>query len=84
MKSSKEIKKELHEYIDSIDDDETLWMVHEDVVEYLKKEKVEENEEEELTGKQIREFDKAIKEMENGEFVTMDDFKKTMGRWITK
>lgn len=40
MKSSKEIKKELHEYIDSIDDDETLWMLHEHVVEYLKKEKL--------------------------------------------
>ena len=49
MKSSKEIKKELHEYIDSIDDEETLWMVREDVVEYLKKEKLEDNEEEDVT-----------------------------------
>ena len=29
MKSSKEIKKELYEYIDSIDDEETLGMLHE-------------------------------------------------------
>jgi predicted transcriptional regulator len=60
-------------------------MVREDLVEYLKKEKVEENEEEDdLTEEQINEFDKAVKEMENGEFVTMDDFKKVMSRWITK
>jgi hypothetical protein len=45
MKSSKEIKKELHEYIDNIEDEETLWMVHEEIVDYLKKEKVAEKEE---------------------------------------
>lgn len=84
MKSSKELKKELHEYIDSIDDDETLWMVHEDVVEYLKKNSTEKDTDEELSEQQIREFDKAVKEMENGEYVTMKDFRKTMGRWITK
>jgi hypothetical protein len=84
MKSSEEIKKELHEYIDNIEDEETLWMVREDVVEYLKKEKLEADEEEDLTEEQIEEFDKAVKEMENGEFVTMNDFKKAMRRWITK
>ena len=41
MKSSKEIRKELHEYIDRIEDDETLWLVHEDVAEYLTKTKTE-------------------------------------------
>jgi len=56
-------------------------MVHEEVVEYLKKEKAEENEEEDnLTEKQIKEFEKAVKEMESGEFETMDDFKKVMSR----
>jgi predicted transcriptional regulator len=83
MKSSKEIKKELHEYIDSINDDETLWMVHEEVIEYFKKNAVE-NKAEELTEVQIQEFNKIVKEMENGEFVTMDDFKKTMSKWITE
>jgi hypothetical protein len=59
-------------------------MVREDVVEHLKKEKLEADEEEDLTEEQIEEFDKAVKEMENGEFVTMNDFKKAMRRWITK
>jgi phage shock protein A len=39
-KFSEQLKKELHEYIDSIEDEKTLMMVHEDLVEYLKKGKV--------------------------------------------
>ncbi len=83
MKSSEQLKKELHEYIDSIDDEKTLLMVHEEVVDYLKTDAAK-NEEEALTEEQIQEFNKIVKEMENGEFVTMDDFKKTMGKWLTK
>ena len=41
MKPSREFKKELHDYIDSIDDEETLGMLHEDVVAYLKKKRLE-------------------------------------------
>jgi len=37
MKTKEELKKELHEYIDSITDEETLLMVDEDVTSYLKK-----------------------------------------------
>ena len=83
MKSSEEIKKELHEYIDGIDDDETLGRVHEELIDYLK-EKAKKNEDEDLSEAQIQEFDKMVEQMENGEYVTMNDFKKTMGRWITE
>ena len=37
MKTKEQLKKELHEYIDSITDEETLMMVHEDVASYLNK-----------------------------------------------
>jgi hypothetical protein len=37
VKTKEELKKELHEYIDCITDEETLNMVHEDVMAYLKK-----------------------------------------------
>jgi len=76
MKSSKEIKKELHEYIDSIDDEETLWMVHEDVVEYLKKEKLEGNEEEDVTEEQISEIKTGLQQIENGETIDWEDYLK--------
>ena len=36
MKSADKIKKELHEYIDRINDDETLWLLHEEVVGLVK------------------------------------------------
>ncbi len=69
MKSSEQLKKELHEYIDSIDDDETLWMVHEDVVEYLKKDAEEIDEEDYLTQEQQKQLKEAVRQVEAGETV---------------
>lgn len=84
MKSSKEIKKKLHEYIDSIDDEETLWMLHEDVVEYIKKEKTEQQEDDYLTDEQEKELSEAIKQVDAGEFVTEEEYLKATARWRTK
>ena len=80
MKSSKELKKELHEYIDSIDDEETLWMVHEEVVEYMKKEKVVD----ELTKEQELQLEEAIRQADAGETMNLDEFKKKMSTWHSK
>ena len=84
MKSSKDLKKELHEYIDRIDDEETLWMVHEDVVEYMKKEKTEEQVDDYLTEKQQKQLDEAIRQADAGEFVTEEEYLKATARWRTK
>lgn len=84
MKSSKEIKKELHEYIDNIEDEETLWMVHEEVAEYLKKEKTSANEEEDLTEDQIYEIKTGLDQIENGETIDWDDYLKATSRWNTE
>jgi predicted transcriptional regulator len=84
MKSSAELKKELHEYIDSIDDDETLWMVHEEVVEYLKKEKITVNlEKEDLTEEEISEIKIGLDQIQNGETVDWDEYLKATSRWHT-
>lgn len=83
MKSSKELKKEIHEYIDSIDDEETLWMVHENVVEYLKRGKeieVEDN----LTAEEVSEINTGLDQIENGETVNWDEYLKATSRWHTK
>ena len=84
MRSSKEIKKELHEYIGNIEDEETLWMVREDLVEYLKKEKLEEEEEEEdyLTEDQKQQLNEAIRQVEAGEFATEEEYQKATARWV--
>jgi predicted transcriptional regulator len=85
MKSSEEIKKELHEYIDNIEDEETLWMVREDLMEYLKKEKLEEEEEEDyLTEDQKQQLKEPIRQAEAGEFVTEVEYQKAVERWRTK
>ena len=84
MKSSKELKKEIHEYIDSIDDEETLWMVHENVVEYLKKGKLEKEDEDYLTEDQEKQLDEAIRQADAGEFVTEEEYLKATARWRTK
>ncbi|HEY5369394.1 MAG TPA: hypothetical protein VIJ75_10405 [Hanamia sp.] len=86
MKSAKKIKKEIHEYIDLIKDDETLWMVREDVVEYLKKEKtkMKDEVEEALSEEEISEINTGLKEIENGETVGWDEYLKATSRWHTK
>lgn len=80
MKSAEEIKKELHQYIDNIEDEETLWMVHEEVVEYLNESKVED----ELTEEQEKSLDEAIRQADAGEFITEEEYKKATARWRTK
>jgi predicted transcriptional regulator len=81
MKSSKEIKKELHEYIDNIEDEETLWMVHEEVAEYLNQSKLSDDE---LTEEQEKSLDEAIRQADAGEFVTEEEYQKATARWRTK
>ena len=81
MKSSKEIKKELHEYIDGIDDEETLWIVHEDMVDYLKKGVKEDDE---LTNEQELQLEEAIRQADAGETMSLEEFKKKMSTWHSK
>lgn len=81
MKSSEEIKKELHEYIDNIEDEETLWMVHEEVSEYLTKSKLAEDD---LTEEQEKSLDEAIRQADAGEFITEEEYQKATARWRTK
>lgn len=85
MKSSEQLKKELHEYIDSIEDEKTLMMVHEDLVEYLKKGKVGKNEEDDyLTEEQKKQLDEAIRQADAGEFVSEEEYIKATARWRIK
>jgi predicted transcriptional regulator len=83
MKSSEEIKKELHKYIDNIEDEETLWMLREDVVEYLKKEKAA-DQEEDLTDEEISEIKIGVEQIKNGETVNWNEYLKATSRWHTK
>lgn len=82
MKTPAEIKRELHEYIDSINDEKTLMMVHEEVSSYLINEIADEDEE--LTEQQMLEIGKGLDQIEKGETVDWDTYLKATARWHTK
>ncbi len=85
MKSKEELKKELHALIDSIDDEETLNVLHDDVVPFVIGSKVKESGAEEfLTPEQEKELEAAIKEADNGETISWEDFLNATKQWRIK
>jgi len=80
MKRKKEVKKEKKPYQKPDD-----LVVNEDAALYVtKSNKKQVDESDSLTEEQKAGLDKAFEEMGKGEYVTMADFKKAMGRWLTK
>lgn len=84
MKTKEQLKKELHEYIDSIIDEETLMMVHEDVAAYLNKNLEEACEEDYLTEEQEKQLEEALRQADAGEFISEEEYLKATARWRTK
>ena len=84
MKTKEQLKKEFHEYIDSITDEETLMMVHEDVATYLNKNLEEAGEEDYLTEEQEKQLEEAIRQADAGEFISEEEYLKATARWHTK
>jgi PHD/YefM family antitoxin component YafN of YafNO toxin-antitoxin module len=89
-KNQEELKKKLHELIDSIDDEHTLSVLHEDVVPYVIENRSKEADaeadeaEDNLTEEQLKELDEAIDEVDRGEtisFESFEEFKKNMEEW---
>ena len=85
MKSKQEIKDELHKLIDSIEDEDTLNVLNDDVVPYLiENRSKEEDAADDLTVAQEKELDESIREADAGEVVSWDEFLKETKRWHTK
>ena len=85
MKSKEQLKKKLHELIDSIDDQDVLNILTEDVVPYIIKNRgIETEEEDDLTRDQQKKLETAIEEADRGETITEVEFKEAMARWLTK
>ena len=77
---SKEVKSKIYKLIEEIDDEEVLNQVMEDVTFYTKTKDITD----ELSSAQKEELDEAIKEADNNETITWDDFKKEMKGWTKK
>jgi hypothetical protein len=86
MKSREEIKAELHKKIDSIEDAHTLNVLNDDIVPYAieNRTKDKDEEDEELTEEQEKELDEAIRQVENGETVSWEEFLNSTQQWRTK
>ena len=74
---SKEVKSKIYQLIDSIDDENILQMVVEDVTYYASNKDITN----ELSKKQLKELDEAISEVDNNETLDWDDFKKEINEW---
>ena len=83
-KNKEELKKKLHELIDSIEDEHTLSVLNEDIVPYVIENRTKEldEEDENLTEEQIKQLEKAIKEADEGKTMSHEEFKKRMSRWL--
>ena len=86
MKTPEQLKKELHEYIDRIDDEETLMMVLENMVIYFNYPSVTDasKKEDYLTEEQQKDLEEAITQADAGEIVSEEEYLKATARWRIK
>ena len=72
-----EVKSKIYQLIDSIEDENVLQMVMEDVAYYTSKKDIVD----ELNEDQLKELDEAISEADSNETIDWEDFKKEMNEW---
>jgi hypothetical protein len=74
---SDKLKSKIYQLIDSIEDENVLQMLMEDVTYYTNKKDIID----ELNEEQLEELDKAILEADNNETISWKDFKKEINEW---
>jgi hypothetical protein len=74
---SKEVKSKIYRLVDSIEDENILQMVMEDVAYYASDKDVAN----ELTKDQLKELDEANSEADKNETMDWNDLKKEMNEW---
>lgn len=81
--SKENLKKELHQLIDNIDDEETLSMVKEDIVAYQKSAE-EIDDLSDLTPEERAELEELANEDPDKDSVSFEEYKKIMNEWLLK
>ena len=74
---SKEVKCKIYRLVDSIEDENILQMVMEDVAYYANDKQLTD----ELTTDQLKELDEAISEADKNDTMDWNDLKKEMNEW---
>ena len=77
---STEVKSQIYQMLESIEDECILNQVMEEVAFYASKNDIADN----LDIEQVKELDKAIKEADNKDTIAWNDFKKEMNEWSGK
>jgi hypothetical protein len=75
----KKLKEKLHQYIDNLEDETALQMLHEAAVEYEKAEK--RDIEDELTPEQLKRLEESIQQLDNGQWKSHDEVMKLSRTW---
>ena len=85
MKSLNQIKKELHEYIDSISDEKELMVIYENALKYIKSDSVKDktSENDLIANYQQKKLDETIEHGSLDENRRDKELKKSIGRWFS-
>jgi len=74
-----ELKKQLHSYIDLIEDEETLYMLNDTMATYA----VEQvDTDDELTPEQLKDLNLSLEEADRGEFISHEEVMKMSRAWL--
>jgi len=86
MKTKEELKKELHNLIDNIEDEHILHVINDDIVPYIIENRtgVQDAEEDPLTDEQMKKLEEAIQQADEGKVMNLEEFKKKMASWHIK
>jgi O6-methylguanine-DNA--protein-cysteine methyltransferase len=77
LKSKEELRKELHQLTDSIEDEETLNLLHRDVVPYMAGTSTVKDE---LSTEQQMKLNEAIRQVDAGQVVLWDEYMEATKR----
>jgi hypothetical protein len=77
MFMNNELKSKIYKLVDSIEDQNVLQMLMEDIAYYANKKDIID----ELNKEQLKELNEAISEADNNETIGWEDFKKEMNEW---
>ena len=78
----KKLKEKIHQYIDNLEDEGALQMLHKAAVEYEKAGKTDIVDD--LTPKQLKQLEESIKQLDEGNTIAHDEAMKRIAAWAFK
>lgn len=76
------LKEKLHEYIDKLEDEQELYMLHEATVEYKKA--GDKDITDELTPEQLERLKESLNQLDNGDWKSNEEVMKLARTWLRK